>query len=79
MSYSPYPDDNTIALKVLIQLVSCHQFADVHLKVRMAMYATLCLVSACACRGWWASSVTAVPLDSGSPSAQVTTLDHFLD
>ena len=39
----------------------------------MAVYATPCRVSVCVSQGWWASSVTAVPLDSGSPSAQVST------
>lgn len=37
----------------------------------MATRVTLCLVSVCACPGWWGSSVTAVRLDSGSPTAQV--------
>lgn len=45
--------------------------ANVRLKARMAIRATHCRVSACVCQGWWASSVTAVPLDSGSPSAQL--------
>ncbi|KAF3858226.1 hypothetical protein F7725_011427, partial [Dissostichus mawsoni] len=35
-----------------------------------AVYATPCRVSVCVSQGWWASSVTAVPQDSGSPSAQ---------
>lgn len=44
--------------------------ASVHRKAHIATYATQCRVSAFVCPGWWASSVTAVPLDSGSPSAQ---------
>lgn len=44
--------------------------ANVHKKALMAMCATSCLVSACVSQVWWVSSVTAVPLDSGSPNAQ---------
>ncbi|KAF0046927.1 hypothetical protein F2P81_000560 [Scophthalmus maximus] len=65
--YYGYPD---CAVKVLYQLVSCHQPADVHLRARMVTYATHCRVSVFACRVWWASSVTTVPLDSGSLSVQ---------
>lgn len=39
----------------------------------MVAYATHCPVNAYVSQGWWASSVTAVPLDSGSPIVQVTT------
>lgn len=44
--------------------------ASVHRMAHMAAYATHFRVSACVSQGWWANSVTAVPLDSGSPSAQ---------
>lgn len=44
--------------------------ASVHRKAHMATYATHCQVSACASLAWWVSSVTTVPLDSGSPIAQ---------
>lgn len=54
-------------------LVSCPQPASVQRKARMVTYATHCRVNACVSQGWWANSVTTVPLDSGSPSAQVTT------
>lgn len=81
MPDSPHPNDNTecFAVKVLYQLVSCHQPADVHLRARMVTYATHCRVSVFACRVWWASSVTTVPLDSGSLSVQVNTVESFLD
>lgn len=45
--------------------------ASVHRKAHMAQYATQYLVSACVCQVWWASSVTVVHLDSGSPSVQL--------
>lgn len=44
--------------------------ASVHRKAHMATYATHSRVSACVSQGWWASGVTVVLLDSGSPSAQ---------
>lgn len=44
--------------------------ASVHQKAHMAAYVTHCRVSACVSQVWWANSVTAVPLDSGSLSAQ---------
>lgn len=46
------------------------QSANVQGKAHMATSVTNCRVSACVSQGWWASNVTAVPLDSGSPSAQ---------
>lgn len=39
----------------------------------MAASVTQCRVSVCVSQGWWASSVTSAPLDSASPSVQVTT------
>lgn len=53
-------------------LVSCPQPASAQGKARMETCATRCRVSACVSQGWWANSVTTVPLDSGSPSAQVS-------
>lgn len=56
-----------------IELVACPQPADVHLKAHMETRATQYQVNVCVCPEWWASSVTAVLLDSVSPTAQVTT------
>lgn len=39
----------------------------------MAASVTQCRASVCVSQGWWASSVTSAPLDSASPSVQVTT------
>lgn len=74
ISDPPNPNEDSTTgshLKFLLQLVSCPQPASVRRKAHMATYATHCRVSACVSQGWWASSVTAVPLDSGSPTAQV--------
>lgn len=62
-----------LTFEVLTSTWFCPQSANVHRKAHTAAYATHCRVSVCVSQGWWASSVIAVPLDSGSPSAQVTT------
>lgn len=53
--------------------VSHPQPAGVPQKALTVTSATQCQVSACVSQGWWASSVTSAPLDSDSPSVQVTT------
>lgn len=47
------------------------QPVSVHVKVHMEQHVIHYRVSVCVYRVWWASSVIAVLLDSGSPSVQV--------
>lgn len=68
--YSLYPSGT--AMELLFTVVSCQQPATAHSKARMETRATRCRASACVSQGWWANSVTTAPLDSGSPTAQVS-------